>query len=197
MVQPTPDPDAELVAGLRAGDRDALDAVYEAYRARVFTFLARLSRDRPLAEDLMQETFVRLARRARSLPPETRLAPLLFTIARNLFVDQRRRALLDVDRLRDLRLWPSRAVVETETPFDALEADRTRRHLEAALGALPFKYREALLLVVVEGLTADEAAVVAECSPANLRQRLARGRAMLRDHLERLQRAPRATPEMV
>ncbi|MBW2465255.1 MAG: sigma-70 family RNA polymerase sigma factor, partial [Deltaproteobacteria bacterium] len=94
--------DTRLVAALRRGDREAFDAIYDRYRPRVFAFLGRLSGDRVLAEDLLQETFVRLARRAPDLDAATRLRPWLFTVARNLFLDHRRWVILDFDRLRDL-----------------------------------------------------------------------------------------------
>jgi RNA polymerase sigma-70 factor (ECF subfamily) len=176
--------EAELVAALRRGDREAFDAIYDRHRPRVFAFLARLSRDRILAEDLLQETFMRLARKARDLDPNTRLRPWLFTVARNLFMDHRRRVLLDFDRLRDLALWPGRPKRVTDTPFDLTEASETERRIEAALLAVPTKYREVLLLVAVEGLSTNEAAGVLDVRPDALRQRLSRGRALMRDMLE-------------
>ncbi len=173
--------DAVLLTRLRQGDHDAFDAIYDRHRARLFSFLARLSRDRTIAEDLMQETFLRLARSAPD--PQVVLRAWLFRVGRNLFVDGRRRALLDFERLRDLALWPSRPRIATETPFDHLEANQTQRRLEAALLALPLKYREALLLVAVERLSPTEAAQILEIAPPALRQRLLRGRALLRDAL--------------
>ena len=121
------------MAALRRGDHGAFDAVYDRYRPRVFAFLARLGGDRVQAEDLMQETFVRLATRARELSEDTRLRRYLFTVARNLYIDERRRARLDIDRLRELRLWPSRRRQVEETPFDLSAASETIRRLEAAL----------------------------------------------------------------
>ncbi len=176
--------EAQLVAGLRRGDREAFDAIYDRHRHRVFAFLGRLSGDRALAEDLLQETFVRLARNAPDLAPATRLRPWLFTVARNLFLDHRRWVVLDFDRLRDLALWPSRPRHVDETPFDLTEATETEQRIEAALLDLPTKYREAVLLVGIEGLTPNEAAAIVGIRPDALRQRLSRGRALLRDRLE-------------
>ena len=172
--------DADLLAALRRGDPAAFDAIYDRYRPRVFAFLARLSGDRMRAEDLMQETFVKLATKARDLAPDTRLRPWLFTVARNLFIDQRRRALLDFDRLRDLALWPT---THSESPFHLAEANETQRRLEAALPNLPTKYREAVLLVAVEGFSPTEAAGMLDLKPEVLRKRLSRGRAILKEAL--------------
>ena len=77
-----------LVEGLRGGDARAFDAVYDAYGARLFTFLARLSRRRDLAEDLAEETWLRLVAHAPKLRPDTRLGPWLFAVARNLYLER-------------------------------------------------------------------------------------------------------------
>lgn len=175
--------DRPLVEGLRRGDADALDAAYDRYRARLFAFLARLSRSRPLAEDLMQETFVRLAQRARELDADVALRPWLFRTGRNLYFDHRRRALLDFDRLAELALWSGTAKRVDETPFDLAEASETERRLERAMGSIPEAYREALLLVVVEGMTPGEAAQIAGVRDATLRKRLQRGRDILSEVL--------------
>lgn len=172
------DDDAALVRGLRAGDPGAFDAAYDRYRARLYAFLLRLSGRADLAQDLLQETWIRLATRATTLAPDTRLAPWLFTVARNLFVSHRRWVLLDEERLRTLHLGPRR---EPETPHELLAATEAQRRAEAALAALPLAYREVLLLVAVERLEPAEAAQVLELKPDALRQRLARARAMIKE----------------
>lgn len=58
---------------LRQGDPDAFDEVYAAFNTRLFTFLVRLSRRRDVAEDLLEETWLRLVRHARRLRADTRL----------------------------------------------------------------------------------------------------------------------------
>ena len=181
-----PDLDATeraLVDALRRGDRAAFDTVYDRFRARLFSFLARLSGDRALAEDLTQETFLRLARRATELAPDTRLRAWLYTVARNLHRDHRRRRLLDLDRLESLALWPEHRA-PTTSPLDLTEADETRRRLEHALLRVPEPMREALLLVVVEGLSTDEVATILDLRPDAVRQRVSRARGLLREALE-------------
>ncbi|MGF1465320.1 MAG: RNA polymerase sigma factor [Sandaracinaceae bacterium] len=177
--------EAAWVEGLRRADPGAFDAVYAHYRPRIFSFLARLTGTRALAEDLMQETFLRLARRARDLDPATRLAPFLFTVARNLAYDHRRWARLDRSRLTEVARDAGGRGHGGATPFDLTQASETQRALEAALARLPARLREALLLVVVEGLAPAEAAAVLRIREPALRQRLARGRAMLRGALAR------------
>ena len=94
MSQMDLDDERSLVARLRAGDTGAFDDVYEAYRPRVFSFLLRMSRSRTVAEDLLDETWLRLVRSAHDLRPDTRIGPWLFTVARNLYWSYRRTLLV-------------------------------------------------------------------------------------------------------
>lgn len=172
--------DAALVRALRAGEARAFDAAYGRYRSRIFSFLLRLARRRDVAEDLLQETFVRLAKHARTLAEDTVLGAWLFTVARNLWRSHRRWRLLDAERLRELGLWPAASSV---TPLALSEATETERRLEAALVALPEMYREVLLLVAVERLEPQRAAEVLGLRADAVRQRLLRARAMLSEAL--------------
>lgn len=176
----------QLVAGLREGRSGAFDAIYEAYRPRLFSFLARLSGDPALAEDLLQETFLRLARSAPALRADTRIGAWLFTVARNLFVSQRRWALLDLGRLAEKHLW-QRLRATPASPFALAAASETERQLEQAIANLPTGYREILLLVAIESMTPTEAAAVVQLEPATVRKRLQRARAMIERELERCQ----------
>lgn len=67
-----------LVGRIRDGDAAAFDIVYEEYRSRLFSFLARLSRSRDVAEDLAEETWLRLVASSGRLQPDTRLGPWPF-----------------------------------------------------------------------------------------------------------------------
>jgi len=97
-----------LVSRLRDGDPDAFDAVHDAFNTRLFNFLAPLSRRREVAEDLLEETWLRLVSRAAQLRPDTQLGPWLFTVARNLHVSYRRSRLLEDSHAAGLiGLWPS------------------------------------------------------------------------------------------
>src|SRR5215216_562778 len=93
------DCELELVARLKRADGDAFDQVHAAFNPRLFNFLARLSRRRDLAEDLLEETWLRVVVHAPRLRDDTRLAAWLFTIARNLYASYCRSRLLDYDVL--------------------------------------------------------------------------------------------------
>jgi RNA polymerase sigma-70 factor (ECF subfamily) len=166
-----------LVERLRGGDPAAFDAVYDAYRARIYSFLLRLSRHRDVADDLLEETWLRLVSKAASLRPDTRLAPWLFTVARNLYWSHCRARRLDEEWRGAIGLWP--VAPAPPSPFETTAGREFERRVERALGALPLPYREVLLLVAGEGLTPAEAAAACAVTPEALRQRLSRARAML------------------
>src|SRR5215475_3102824 len=98
-MSPDAQEEAEIVAGLRRSEAAAFDALYTRYRDRTFAFLLRLTGRRDVAEDLFQETWLNAARAAPRLRDDTRLAPWLFTIARNEWVSYRRWSILDLSRL--------------------------------------------------------------------------------------------------
>ena len=173
-----------LVAGLKRGEAAAFDAVYDEHRLRLFSFMSRMVGRHDVAEDLTQEAWMRLAARAASLREDTRLAPWLFTVARNLCVsywrthgnegigDSTSRAM---DRLRERGASPERGA----------ESRELRERLEATLAGLPPRYREVLLLVGVDGMPPAEAAGICGLTPEAMRKRLERARDMLAARLER------------
>ena len=178
------DHELALVARLRAGDADAFDDVYAAFSTRIFTFLLRLSRRRDTAEDLVEETWMRLVRHAPRLQPDTRLGPWLFTVARHLHLSYvRSRLLEDSAEAGLIGLWPFH--VPRSSPFEETAANELERRLERALATLPVAAREVLLLVAVAGLDPSDAADVCGISPQALRQRLHRAREALAAALER------------
>jgi RNA polymerase sigma-70 factor (ECF subfamily) len=172
------DTELALVSGLQQGDTAAFDAVYEAFQAPLFTFLLRLTRRRDVAEDLLEETWLRFVKHARRLRPDTRLAAWLFTVARHLHVSYvRSRVLEDTAAASLIALWPFS--VARASPFEAAAANELERRIERALASMPTTSREVLLLVGVAGLDQADAADVCGITPEALRQRLSRARAML------------------
>ncbi len=190
------DLELQLVARLRAGDAAAFDEVYAAYNRRLFTFLARLSGSRDVAEDLVEETWLRLVAHRDRLQPDTRFGPWLFTVARNLYLSYRRsRMLEDTFRPDATDSWPNAGLFRS--PFEETATTEFERQVETALAELPLAHREVLLLVGVEGLRPAEAAAVCGVSPEALRQRLSRARALLAERLEDARRLPAAAPREV
>ncbi len=185
-------PERELVDRLRRGDGAAFDRVYSAYHPRVFSFLLRLSGRRDTAEDLAQETWIKLAKAAPGLREDTTLAPFLFTIARNAFMSHRRWAMLDLSRIVTFGLEAMSATASEPSPETHHERARAIALLEGALQSLPVASREVLLLVGVEGLEQEEVAKVLGLSYDATRQRLSRARAQLAEAMESLDKKQNA-----
>jgi RNA polymerase sigma-70 factor (ECF subfamily) len=166
-----------LVARLRTGDTTAFDIIHQAYNKPLLSFLTRLARNRSVAEDLVEETWLRLVSSGGELEADTRLGPWLYTVARNLFVSHcRSRAREDSYTGELTLLWPGEL---PRSPYDIAALKQQEAQLEAAIESLPPQYREVLLLVGVEQMRPMEAAQVCGISPESLRQRLSRARAMI------------------
>lgn len=169
------------VDGLRAGDGAAFDAVFTAYKRRLYVYLLRMTRRKDIAEDLVQETFLRLAQHARGLESTTRLGSYLFTIAHRLFISWTRAQQVRAQLAGDL---PAREVSgDARNPLEALADSQTQLALERAFASLAPAHREVALLVGVEGLQPTEVAEILGQRPEAVRQRLARARVQLAEAL--------------
>ncbi|HTO97682.1 MAG TPA: RNA polymerase sigma factor [Myxococcales bacterium] len=156
--------DEELLAAYQQGDPGAFEALLRRHRAPLFTFLLRMLGDREKAEDLAQETFLRIVKGAQAWERRARFQTWLYTIARNLCVDQSRR-----DRFRraesldaqgpegDPPLSESVPGKEID-PGRGAESARLRPLLQKALLELPAEQREVFVLREQAGLPFREIA---------------------------------------
>jgi len=167
------DEEQAWLEALRRGDAGALRSLYVRCQPRLYAYLARLSGCRETAQDLSSEVWCRAAAKLHTLRPDSRLLPWLFTIARNLFFSHCRWRSRDEHYLTELGRLQVRAAPAVGPPDTMLLSER-ETVLESALAGLPRIYREAVVLVAIEGLTREEAAGVAGVSQATLRQRLSR-----------------------
>ena len=176
--------DESLVERLRAGDATALEELYDVYRKPIFGFLARLARDRHTAEDLFQNTWLKVSRGAVHLREDTELEAWLFTVARNEYRSYRRWQVIDVSRV--FLFYRERAAPWPE-PATAADSSVELAALERALRTLGASDREVLLLVCVQGMAPPKAAAVLGVSHAALRQRLGRARTRLKEAIATLE----------
>jgi RNA polymerase sigma-70 factor (ECF subfamily) len=174
----SPPSDRETLALLRRRDPRGFDQAYASYGARLYSFLRRLlgSEQRHLADDLLQQTFLRLAEHGPELRTDSDLRAWLFTVARNAFLGHLRSAKM-------LREHPGLELV-ADYSTDA-EARLLLGDVEQALTRLRLEDRELLLLVGVEGLEPLAVSRMLGLEPATLRKRLARARQRLLGELER------------
>jgi len=172
---------------LKKGDTDAFDEVYQHYRPIIFSFLARMTQHREIAEDLLQETWLRLAANAHNLADNTNIKAWLFTVARNLCYSHQRQRMLFLDHRHWLWLT-STEIMAVTSPFDLTCTRQFEQHLEQALAQLPEKYREVVLLMAIEDLDHRAAADILGIRPDALRKRLSRGREMLSNNFRRIEK---------
>jgi len=182
-MPPDPDPrtgldslaeatDEELMQRVQADDATAYKALFQRHHGRVYGYLVRKTRDRQVAADLYQETFLNVFRARQTWTPGRPFRPWLFRIAANAARDHARRQQRRPEEV-ELHDWGAST---TDQP-DA------RIHLEAALAGLPDTLRDAFLLGVVEGFDHNEVAEALGISPANARARVSRARRFLRQAL--------------
>jgi RNA polymerase sigma-70 factor (ECF subfamily) len=161
--------DQSLMMAVRDGDVSKLGILFERHHARLFHYLFRLTGDRHLSEDLVQEVFVRLLKYRHTFRGECRFTTWLYQIARNARTDFFRGSCTNALSFED----QEREFVSSHPlPDEHLEQDEEMRILTDALSRLPEKKREVLLLRGLHGMSFEEIAKVMDC-PVNT----AKGRA--------------------
>jgi RNA polymerase sigma-70 factor (ECF subfamily) len=174
------DNDEMLMVRIGAGDHEAFRRLLERHLGRVVTLAARLLGERAAAEDVAQDTFLRLWKHAARWQPNARLATWLHRIALNLCLDRLRRA-------RELALDDVAEPMDPKpSPVAHLQARDIGRHVNDALAELPAQQRVAITLCHYEGLRNREAAEMIGVSVEALESLLARGRRALRSRLHSL-----------
>jgi RNA polymerase sigma-70 factor (ECF subfamily) len=174
--------DDALLGELRRGDGAALREAYRRCQPRLLSYLARLCGEGETARDLAAETWCRAVGKLHALRPDSQLLPWLFAIGRNLFFSWCRWRSRDEHYLNEFGRFQLLAGPPPSPPAAALDAERDAR-LEQALRRLPLIYREAVVLVAIEGLSREQAAAVAGIRADAVRQRLSRGIRLLREAL--------------
>ena len=165
--------DAALVHRAAEGEARAWRTLVDAYSGPLFRYAWRLLGERDAAEDVVQETFLRLWRSASAWKPNAPVQAWLYRVAGNVARDALRRR-QKIAELAEDELDPSPGV-EIQVS-DSMEVDRLR----AFVDELPERQRQALLLCRLEGMTMSEAASVLSCSVESVESLLARARRTLR-----------------
>ena len=177
------------VLELRRGDPDALSTLMARYQHRIYRYLLRLVRQPADAEDLFQQTWIRVAEKIRSFDTSRNFDAWLFALARNLALDhlrRRRPSSLEESPRGDSRedTMVSRLPSADPGPFEQLLARERAGRLAVALENLPLSYREVLTLRFEEEMKIEEIAQVLATPVATVKSRLYRSLAQLRQILE-------------
>jgi len=185
-----------ISAGLKHQKAGLLDELIVRYQHRLLRYLLFLTSSRELAEDLFQEVWMRVLVRGGQFNGKARFDTWLFTIARNLVIDYRRkRTLASLDELFDGAGEDDRPmsfeVSDTQpTPFERFASLEDRQRVSEALMQVDTLYREVLVLRFHEDLSLQEIASVTRAPLSTVKSRLYRGLAAIKPKLESLS-APR------
>jgi RNA polymerase sigma-70 factor (ECF subfamily) len=180
-----------ISAGLKRQDAGLLDELIVRYQHRLLRYLLYLTGDRELAEDLFQEVWMRVLVRGAQFNGQARFDTWLFTIARNLVIDHRRkRTMSSLDELvegkgDDDRPMSFEIADGEPTPFDHFSNSEDRERIAGALLQLDTLYREVLVLRFHEELSLEEISKVTRAPLSTVKSRLYRGMAALKPKLER------------
>ncbi|MCX6020214.1 MAG: sigma-70 family RNA polymerase sigma factor [Chloroflexi bacterium] len=162
---------------------DAFSEVVTRYQDRIFNYTYRMTGSREDAQDLAQETFLRVYLHLDTFRVEERFSPWIYRIATNLSLNHLKR------RKRNLPLLPEALDLEQPgSPDSALEAREERLALQAAILTLPEHYRAVIVLRHVEELSYDEIAQVLDLPLGTVKTRLFRARELLQKELKDLRR---------
>jgi RNA polymerase sigma-70 factor (ECF subfamily) len=192
VPSPRTDPtDESLMIRFQSGDRAAFTVLVRRHQGPLFNFALRYLRSSPVAEEVVQDAFVRVVQNAAEFKHEARFSTWLYTIARNLCIDQtRKRALrrhpsLDEPRKAEERDGPT---LGEQTADGKASVERAvvsleiRERVAAAIDALPEEQREVFLMREVSNLPFKEIAGIVGVSENTVKSRM-------RYALERLQEA--------
>ena len=181
------------VARLRRGDLNALSELIVRYQNRLYRYLLRMVRQSAEAEDLFQQTWLRVVEKIRSFDPNRNFDAWLFTLARNLAIDHLRRIRpqsLDEPLHEPLAdSWHGETVADRissheHTPLDHALAAERRTEISEAMAALPVIYREVLTLRFEEDMKIEQIAQVTAVPVSTAKSRLRRSLEQLRYALE-------------
>jgi RNA polymerase sigma-70 factor (ECF subfamily) len=187
--------DQEVVLMARNGREAAYRELIRRYERPIFALLFRMVRDRELAEDLAQETFVKALNAIESYRPEFKFSSWIFKIANNAAIDHLRRRELDTLSLdgsphaatpEAMQATALQIGARQESPLDAVEAKELGGAIEAAIGRLRPEYRSCILLRHVEGRAYEEIAEILDLPLGTVKTYIHRARNELRQSLAHL-----------
>lgn len=175
--------DEHVMAAVQANEPGAFEALYARYRIRLYNFIRRFVGNQSSAEDIFQETFLRIYRERHRYEPRVAVSTWLYTIARNLCLHEiekqsrRQPALAKTGDVATARALP------TEDPLSRLEAAETAARIARAISLLPPGEREVLILARYEGLPHRQIAAIVGKSEGAVRVALSRALTALRQSL--------------
>jgi RNA polymerase sigma-70 factor (ECF subfamily) len=183
--------DSELVRKVQAGDSEAFERLVRRYYRQVFSLASAYLSVAADAEDVVQDSFLRVLDRIQTFNPRRPFTPWLYQVARNVAKNFRRK----LGRHRVIPLSDVEGIVESSFPEPAEEAGRSelRRHVAMAISQLPRRQRLAFTLFELEGYNANEVGEMMGLNAAAVRSNVYHARRTLHARLAiQLQKGERA-----
>jgi RNA polymerase sigma-70 factor (ECF subfamily) len=180
-----------VAQGLKRQEAGLIDALIVRYQHRLMRYLLYLTSNREMAEDLFQEVWMRVMVRGAQFNGQARFDTWLFTIARNLVIDLRRkRTMSSLDEMfegssEDDRPMSIEVADDDPTPFERFANVEDRERIAGALLELDTLHREVLVLRFHEELSLEEISKVTRAPLSTVKSRLYRGMAAMKPKLER------------
>lgn len=180
------------------GDAGAFRELYALVAPKLLGYLVKMTRERALADDLLQQTFMKVHRARAAYVRGADPVPWIYSIAHRTFIDEtrrRRRAVVRVGEVEELPEVPAGLTGESDDRRDEVRGDPEQ--LSAALDALaelPAQQREAVVLTKLDGKSVAEAAEIAGTTVGAMKVRAHRGYEALRRLLGKRPGKPDATP---
>lgn len=172
--------DAQLLHRTRAAEPEAFAEVIDRHKDRMINYLTRLTGCRDRAEELAQETFVRLYQHLERYREQGELAAYLFRIATNLVRSEERRK-------RRFRLLEPLVRTNGHHPAPSPRAEalssEAQQQVSQALASLALPYRAPLVLREIEGLSYRQIATALGCREGTIKSRIHRGKQLLKEKL--------------
>lgn len=188
-------PDADVARLAQQGREAAFRELVRRYERPVFSLVFRMVRDSATAEDLAQDTFIKVLNHVDKYRPEFKFSSWLFKIANNVAIDHLRRRQLDTISMDGSPNAATAADVEatsfdiadkSESALDLMEAKELGSAIERAIGALRPEYRSCIMLRHVEGRSYEEIAATLDLPLGTVKTYIHRARHQLREALEHL-----------
>ena len=179
--------DDELIAAILGGDRERFGDLVERYQGRLVNYLFRLLRNLEEAHELAQEVFLKVYQVLDRYDPQYKFSTWLFRVAQNAAIDQIRRrrlklvSLAQEDAEGEARDWDPPSL--DRGPYGQLRNQERGEALQSAIDALPWEYRELILLRHFGELPYEEIARLKRMPLGTVKNKLFRGRQMLKERL--------------
>ena len=189
-VEAHSDTDVVLARALIDGRLEAFNAFVEHFRTRVFQYSYLMCGHREDAEEVAQDTLMRVFQSFATLREPEKVRSWVFRIAKNACLMKRRRSIFAPEHMMSLEHYEGEPTALESAPDEDYYRQEVHDALTRAIQQLPPNYRSVVLLRDIEELSTDEAAEILDVSTDVVKQRLHRGRLMLRTILSEQLREP-------